>query len=53
MRILSKEECREIRKLADSKKIYLSGIKNFDGKAETIKKPLKLWQVYKLNFQML
>ena len=37
LKILSKEECREIRELADSKKIYLFGVKNFDGKAETVK----------------
>ena len=35
--ILSKDEYNELRKLAETHKIYLSGVKKLDGKFETVK----------------
>ncbi len=40
-KILSKEEYRQLRELAEIKRIYLSGVKNFDGKFETVKEVIE------------
>ena len=41
LKILSKEEYGELRDLAESNKIYLSGVKNFDGKFDTVKEVIE------------
>lgn len=41
LKVLSKEEYKKLRELADSKGIYLSGVKDFDGKFETVKEVIE------------
>ena len=41
LKILSKEEYKKLRELAESSKIYLSGVKTFDGKFETVKEAIE------------